>query len=54
MMMVRFLASVLALCMLLPLVAAQSRHTHYESGATKMCRYTVSFSKVVFSQEAIK
>ena len=34
MMMVRFLASVLALCKLLQLVAAQSRHTHYESGAT--------------------
>ena len=39
--MVRFLASVLALCMLLQLVAAQSRHTHYESGATKIYIYNI-------------
>ena len=44
--MVRFLASVLALCMLLSLVAAQSRHTHYESGATKICRYISTISTI--------
>lgn len=43
-MMERFLASVLALCTLLSLVAAQSRHTHYESGATEMCRYIEIFT----------